>query len=325
MKEENWVVKANKLIEAKGKLSMVEQKLFASLISEITTDDEDFKDYKLEIKEIAEFTKLNSKAVYGQIKLAARNLRKKEIFIEEVSEDGKRSFLTMGLLSSAKYEEGEGYIKVSIDPDLKPYLIAIGGKKTPFTQYMIRNILKLNSSYSIRIYELLKQCEKMRKREFEVEGLKELLRLEEKSYNRFDNFERRILNPAKKEINEKTDIWIDYKKIKKGRRIVKIIFEIQSKYKETEETKTIEALYTDEEIEEIKINSGLRNAIFNKIQIMQLYEIAVEKSEPKDMDPYKYINDNYIYTLQKGPKNKFAYLKKALQEDYANVLIQLDK
>lgn len=322
MNRENWVVKANKLIEAKGRLGMIEQKLFASLISEITTDDKDFKKYKVEIKDISEFMNLSSNAVYEQIKSASRNLRKKEILIESIDEKGKKSFLATSLLSSARYKEGEGYLEFYIDPNLKPYLIAINGKQTPFTKYMIKNILKLKSSYSIRIYELLKQCEGIKKRKFKLNELKKLLGVEDK-YKDFRDFERRILKVAKKEINEKTDIWIDYEKIKEGRRIGKISFEIQSKYVESDESKVIDALYSDEEIEDIKIKSGLRNAIFNKKQIMELYEIAVEKTEDKEIEVYRYISDNYIYTLQKGPKNKFGYLKKALHEDYANSLIQL--
>lgn len=316
MREENWVVKANKLIEAKGRLGMVEQKLFASLISEIKAEDKDFKQYILEIKDIAEFMKLSSKAVYDQIKTAARNLRNKEIVIENVDERGKKSFLVTSLLSSARYKEGEGYLEVYIDPNLKPYLLAINGKNTYFTKYMIKNILKLNSSYSIRIYELLKQYEKIGKREFNTNELKELLGANEKSYNRFDNFERRVLKVAKVEINEKTDIWIDYEKIKEGRRIGKIKFIIEGKI--DKEKALVDALYDKQEIEKIKRKCGLNGTNFNSKQIMELYEIAVKKTESADIDPHEYIKLNYNNMINNNTaRNKFAWLKKALENDYA--------
>jgi len=321
MREENWVVKANKLIEAKGRLGMVEQKLFASLISEIKAEDKDFKQYILEIKDIAEFMKLSSKAVYDQIKTAARNLRNKEIVIENVDEKGKKSFLVTSLLSSARYKEGEGYLEVYIDPNLKPYLLAINGKDTYFTKYMIKNILKLNSSYSIRIYELLKQYEKIGKREFETDKLKELLGITNE-YKRFYDFERYVLKVAKVEINEKTDIWIDYEKIKEGRRIGKIKFIIEGKI--DKEKALVDALYDKQEIEKIKRKCGLNGTNFNSKQIMELYEIAVKKTESADVDPHEYIRLNYNNMIDKGTaRNKFAWLKKALEEDYAKAIAQI--
>ena len=66
--ENNHIVKANKLIEAKGRLSLLEQKLFAILVSEITPEDEDFKTYYLEIKHLVEFMELKNKDIYKELK-----------------------------------------------------------------------------------------------------------------------------------------------------------------------------------------------------------------------------------------------------------------
>ncbi len=326
MKKENWVVKANKLIEAKGRLGIIEQKLFASLVSEIKPEDKDFKPYKLEVKEIAKLMNLSSKAVYDQIKTAARNLRKKEIMIENVDEKGKRSFLVTGLLSSARYKEGEGYLEVYIDPNLKPYLLNIVGEKTPFTKHMIENILKLDSSYSARIYELLKQYEKVRKREFEIDEIREMLGIAENEYKRFYDFERYVLKVAKTEINEKTDIWIDYEKIKRGRRVAKIVFEIEPKLSGEKEIKPID-YYTDEEIQDIRNKCGLNNSYFNKEQVLDLYMIAanvLKNLDNPNKNPYEYIRFYYNELSNKeNIKNKFDYLKNLLENDYCNFANQI--
>lgn len=321
--EDNYVVKANKLIEAKGRLSVVEQKLLATLISEIRTDDKDFKAYKLEIQEISEFMNLNSNAVYEQLKLAARSLRNKEIIIENINKEGKKSFLVTGLLSSAKYKEGEGYLEVYIDPNLKPYLIAIKGEETPFTKYMIKNILKLNSSYSIRLYEILKQWEKVRTKKFETDKLKEMLGAEEVSYNRFDNFERRVLKPAKDEINENTDIFIIYRKIKTGRKISHIEFEIETRigcfnekaelHKQNEESGVFD-------YEFIKINSGMGEEKFSREQIHEIYNLAIKKTEKYGIDELAYIQMNYEYAKEKAKTGLYSYIIKAITFDYAGVI-----
>lgn len=318
---ENYVVKANKLIEAKGRLSVVEQKLFASLISEITPEDKDFKKYRLDIKDVSEFMNLSSNAVYDQIKTASRNLRNKEILIENIDEKGKKSFLATGLFSSAKYKEGEGYLEIRIDPDLKPYLLAINGKETPFTKYLIKNILKLNSSHAIRIYELLKQCEGMKKRKFEIDKLKELLGIANE-YDRFYDFEKRVLSVAKKEINDKTDIFITYKKIKTGRRISHIEFEIETKYGYFD---SVEEEHKENEKEgnfdynSIKIKSGMENEKLSRKQIMEIYEIAIKKTENSKKSPFEYIRYYYNDMLKKdNVDTKFGYLKNSLKKDYLN-------
>lgn len=318
MREENYVIKANKFIEAKGRLSTLEQKLLATLISEINTSDEDFKEYKLSISEVGEFIGLNSNAVYERLRETAVNLKSKSLSLEEVNPiTKKRTFLEVNLIASAKHTEGTGILIITIAPDLKPYLIAIKGDKTPFTKYMIKNILKLNNSYSIRLYELLKQYERIGKRSFELDELKKLLGVQAESYKIFSEFERRVLKKAKSEISDKTDVYIDYIKHKKGKKIDSITFTIDSK----EDYSYIEYLNKTYNIKEFKERAGIEKENFNSKQVIELYEIAVDKMiddyESAD-DLFEYIRLNYLFTNDKqGIKNKFSYLKKALQEDYA--------
>ena len=320
-REDNQVVKANKLIEAKGKLSLIEQKLFASLISEITPDDEDFKYYEIKISDIAEFMDRKSKSIYDDLKVASSNLRKKEIVIQEKNSNGKSEFLITGLLSSARYQEGEGKIKFRIDPDLKPYLLAINGENTPFTKYQLVNILKLSSSYSIRIYELLKQYLKIRKRTFEINELRSFLGIEDK-YNRFEAFERRVLKVAVKEINEYTDINIDYKKNRNGRRVTHIEFSIQPSTVD-KQTEILERLYDDKEYKQLVENMNLSDKKISRKQIFELYEIACKKTDYLDVNVYNYVKFNVAYVEKKKPINYFAYLKKALEGDFGNAIVLL--
>lgn len=322
--ENNQIIKANKLIEAKGKLGLLEQKLFASLVSEITPEDTNFKTYRLKIKDFAEFTNTNSDDIYPILYQASRNLRKKEIIIEQVDDSGIKSFLVTGLFSSAKHEKGSGVLKIKIDPDLKPYLLAINGEDTPFTKYMLKNILRLSSAYSIRIYELLKQYLNRRSRKFRMEELREYLSVENK-YDRFYDFERRVLKVAKKEINENTDIDIDYSKIKKGRRITHIAFSINPSVRD-KDAEMLDVLWNDEEFNLIKTKMNLIDQKLNKKQISKLYAIACSKTDHLDnVNVYDYIKMNNEYVKRQNPDNYYAYLLKALKNDYEKALIFLKK
>jgi plasmid replication initiation protein len=65
---------------------------------------------------------------------------------------------------------------------------------------------------------------------FEVDELKRLLVVEDvKSYKEFAPFRQKVLEKAQEEINELTDINIYFEPIKKGRKVVKIKFNIQCK------------------------------------------------------------------------------------------------
>ena len=51
-----------------------------------------------------------------------------------------------------------------------------------------------------------------------------------KSYNRFPDFRRFVLEKAQSEINELTDITIEFDPIKTGRKVTSIKFIIEEKY-----------------------------------------------------------------------------------------------
>ena len=178
---------------------------------------------------------------------------------------------------------------------------------------MNKNIINLKNKHSIRVYELLKQYEKIGKREFDLEEFKELLMIEDQ-YERIYDLDRFVLNIAVDEINEFTDINIGFEKIKKGRRVVGLLFTIDSK--EKDEKVYIEFLNESYNIQEMKAKMGLNDENFNSKQIMSIYEKAVEKAGNEDIDLFEYIRLNYLHIKDKA-RNKYAYLLKALENDYA--------
>lgn len=316
----NWVVKSNALIESKGKMTALEQKLILSVISEITPDDQVFGVYEVSLSEFQRHLGTATKHFYDEVQKAATSLLRRVINVESV-ENGKRKFLAMTYISSAEYVEGEGKIKISFDPKMKPYLLEL---KSCFTQYQLKNIMTLKGSHSIRIYELLKQYENMRprKRELEIAELKRILGIEKK-YSVFADFEKRILISAIEEINEKTDIWVTYKKIKKGRAIDRILFEFEKKHYD-QEAEDIKALKEAGvlSVGEIRERSTFAKTISDK-QLMALYEITIEKTDRFGIDPFEYMRLNYEYAKEKADNNLYTYLEKAIQNDYAKARIKL--
>ena len=307
------VVKHNKLIEFKGRMTTNELKLFSLIIADVREQQErQFEEYEIDISVLQETTK--DKNFYNYIKEIALRLEDKRIVIDRLNEDNKKYFNTIRLINKPRYTEGSKNLTVDLDRDLIPYIIDL---KREFTRYQIENILRLNSSYAVRIYELLKQYEKIGKREIKINDLRSYLGIEKEEYTRFDNFEARVLLPAKKETNKYTDIIIDYEKIKTGRRITSILFTVESKDQEKEIY--IDFLNEFYNIKEMKFKMGLGEENFSTEQIMDLYEKAVEKAGNEDIDLFEYVRLNYNHIKSKA-RNKYSYLLKALENDYASAI-----
>jgi len=83
----------------------------------------------------------------------------------------------------------------------------------------------MKSTYSIRIYQLLKQYEKIGKRKFELEELQNILEVP-KSFYRYSQFKQKILTVALNELFEYSDIYFTYKEIKTGKKVTGLEFEI---------------------------------------------------------------------------------------------------
>lgn len=222
MQENYLVAQGNDLIEARhtNPLSVREQKIVLTMVSMIQPADEDFKDYRISIKEFSEMLGLEGSAKYTELKEITKDLMSKSIEIPRA--DG--GWLFANWVSSAEYQKGEGIIALSFSPKLKPYLLQL---KNAFTSYRLSNILSLKSSYSIRLYELMKKWQHLGSWTCSIENFKEKVGVESEKYPRYANLKARVLNPAIEEVNEKTDLFISIKEIKKGRSVEKIEFIIR--------------------------------------------------------------------------------------------------
>lgn len=216
------VTQRNDLIEARhiNPLTVREQKIVLTMVSMIQPNDEDFKDYRISIKEFSEMLGLEGKAKYTELKAITKDLMSKSIEIPR--SDG--GWLFANWISSAEYQKGEGIIALSFSPKLLPYLLQL---KNTFTSYRLSNILSLKSTYSIRLYELMKKWESRGQWECSVESLREKVGANSKAYSLYGNFKNKILLPSIRELNEQTDLFISIKEIKKGRSVEKIEFTIR--------------------------------------------------------------------------------------------------
>jgi len=220
----NVVVKHKDLVwNARYKLSELGLKVVAVLISMINVNDEDFKEYHIKISDFKELINSNSKKVYEYVDVMTDELMSKPFKIE----DEKFNWVYY-----AKYHEGDNYVTLKIAPELKPYLLAL---KSNFIEYNIVNILPLRSSYVIRLYELLKskwseykhynKSAKSYTFELKIDWLREYFEIPI-SYQYSSHIKKLIIEKAKKQFKEKTDIWFKYEEQKIGKKVDRLIITV---------------------------------------------------------------------------------------------------
>lgn len=235
------VVKSNELVEARYMFDVWETRFFLSLIACIDKNDDDEKIYRIWFKDIKNNFKLKSHQSYSYLRDAAKSMANKSVYIGWMNDEFRRGRLHRIIRFVDYLEKGQDskrgvssqeYVDVSIDKDIKPYLLDIkknyDPKTTRYTSYDLRNVIKLKS-YGTRIYELLKQFEFAGARTIAVQDLKDMFEITNE-YPRFSNFYQKVIKSSIDSINKYTDLRIpSVEKIKQGRRVAALKFIIESK------------------------------------------------------------------------------------------------
>jgi len=111
----------------------------------------------------------------------------------------------------------------------------ITGLEGSYTKTMLETIMKLKTYYSIWIYQLVIQHKKFFKRKITINNLLTYLGISDrKTYEKYSQFKRGVIDPSIEDINENSDIKLDYEEILEGRKIMAIVFKIKNKTKKLE-------------------------------------------------------------------------------------------
>lgn len=283
------VVQSNPLVNAQYKLDLVEQKVLRYLISMITPYETTFekKFYRVHIKDLEQFLGWQKPGeIFQYIKRVADRLRMTtvKIFKPDVT-------IVTSWIASYKYPHDKGWIEFEFSTNLETELLQL---KKQFTQYYLKNISKLKSQYSIRIYELLKQYLSVGERSESIADLRTMLGIEANEYKLYGDLKKRVLDPAHKEINQKTDINYDWKPIKEARKVIGIMFYgIQHK-----------AYISDRILSLIPRRHQDNKQVLNTVR--KYIELCGED----------YIVEKLYYTNSRNPKRWTDYLWKACEYNY---------
>lgn len=307
------VVKHNQIIESAYTMTTTEAKIIAKLTSMIKKEDEDFKEHIFKVSDLLKELGLGNQnyiALEQSIdKLMSRII---EIKLDTKNKKGENDILKITFVSSCIYRHSTSEIVLRYDPNLKPYFLQLNQN---FTKYFLKNILELKSFYSIRIYEMLKQYEKLRERVIEIDHLRKMLEIQPSEYKLYADLKKRVLLTAEKEINEKTDLLVSFEEIKTVRKITAVRFKIEKKSSISSigEVENIEV----ENIEEVKEYPEEVLELFNILPFGERVEKRkAEISELLKSHTFEYLKKDIEYCNSQSPEKYWGYFIKSVNSGH---------
>lgn len=212
----NIVKKSNRIARAKWPVSSVwEPRLVALVAARVKTDDEDLTEYEIPVSELVQ--RHRGGKSYEEVRRVADNIMGRVI---EIPKENGRGWSKYGLFSKCSLDMDTDTLKVSFHPDLKEHYI---GLKRNFTKYSLIEFLMLPSTYSQRLYEVLKSWSGAGKVKIELTELQDMLGVSG-SMAKYSQFKRHVLERAHRDINRLTQLKFQWYPVKKGRKVVAVQF-----------------------------------------------------------------------------------------------------
>ena len=249
--------KANTLINAKGRSTLLVQKLFAVSIAKAKLNPSDntleASIYGTDLKKIFG---VSGGSFYEHIRQAIEPAKNQPSILDWriiYTNDEAKEVEAINVITDASFKNG--VLNVRYNNKITPYLANL---KSNYTVLSLSEVIKLSSVYSFRLYEILKSEMDYQRAvthrpgpyyvQYNLTDLKlrlgiidsqadpeiiTALKKENPDYSRiekraalaegaeklktFGNFKKFALEKAREELNEKTSIWFDYEPVKSGR------------------------------------------------------------------------------------------------------------
>ena len=324
------VEKRNVLNELRAtNLSLQELRFFSIYLSKINPRDEKTKVVRFPLSDfqrIMNFGKLNMQ----QLKNSADSILGKKVFIPNEN-GGFRGIVLFDECNVDKDQEGEWFVEITASNAATPFMFDF---KERYFKYELWNALRLKSPNQVRMYEILKQYEKIGKRELPVQELRDLLGVAENEYSGrtgWSNFKNYVLDSCQEALRETTDICYTYERGKtgKGGKWLTIIFTISKNEPTNKQMNIFEAELSEYiDLKKEKNSSENEERLSEALQNMILFADDLTKNEVKEIyyamqeaDIYEdiFLSFKRIYqtAVNNEPENLKAYLMTIIKNEKA--------
>ena len=210
MPSEKKIKQHNTITSGRYDFSACQLDVLFMLLATLDESDELGKQYHIRVRDIELIT--GRKWNYQQLKEGNEGMMSRVFEIQ--MPQGLRQIV---LFTTIQYLDGTGSFYMKINEDARPYFFDL---KNNFTLLELKSVLSCSSKHAKRLYSLACQWRGTGGHTYSIGELKEMLGLkdpkgkEPEQYAMISNFQKYVLDVAKKQINEQTDIVFDYELIK---------------------------------------------------------------------------------------------------------------
>lgn len=186
-------------------LSLLQHRVVYFAILKGQLDNKPFCPVTISIPEFKELCGVSGEGYYTRLRKISKSILNKSVEAIYQDKDGKH-LIQGAWITNFVYHLDQGTVTIELNKRLKPLF---EGKPFSTSEYYF--LLKFTSSYSERLYELLKAFSFKSIIDFEIDDLRKKLCVSEGKYSNFAHFKKYVLEPSIKDINSFTDIKVDIK------------------------------------------------------------------------------------------------------------------
>ncbi len=233
------VLQSNQFINAIHNLTVGESRIIEMAIvdaRETSTGLSTEKPLRLYVKDYAERFDITWQSAYEVMLAGTKTLKRKgyEYPHPKYPDDPKKNVQSNYLQDFAQIHD-EGCFELTFTRSVVDEISRIDGKKMPYTTYFLQQTAQMTSIYAIRLFQMLSTWRKVLADTKELTPMYEMdffrlqLGVDPDDYERIFDFKKKVLDLAVKQINDVTDMMVEYEQVKKGRSVIGFKFSLKNK------------------------------------------------------------------------------------------------
>ena len=221
------IVHASSLVGASYALSTNEMRLINLAAMKIDSRAKNIGDIDITVEEFNRAYSITREGTYTDLKKTVDQLMSKhvQIFDSKRNEIVKLAWIGKSIYSASK---DASHVTIAFSQYIEPFLFEL---KERFTAINFECASKLNTPFSFRLYQWLKEVEHLNNhkingaitRTLDVKWMKDKAQLAD-SHDRWSNFNDKVIKPAINKINANTDLYVVAKPVKSGRKVMAVEF-----------------------------------------------------------------------------------------------------
>lgn len=187
-----------------------------------------------------------------------------------------------------------------------------------FSKYELETAMSFKSEYSMRFYELLSGQKSPIT--YSIDNLKIMFKIEDK-YKKVNDFFKKVIEPAKKELDEKSPYSFEYKPIKTGRRITAIkfypVYQPNNRDMSIEAKKLQKSTSLKWDLDRLTINYLRENYVFTEEEIQNNRDLFVQAQNSGGFDLLYFLSEQKRNAITK--KNPKGWIINAIKKQLSQL------